>query len=247
MVGRRFDSSAFDRAYNEYIVRGRFQEVPEYYPRYRSRYRDLTERFARHAPQEPCDVLDIGGGQFALLCRVLWGDRGTVADLPGPHFEYLKAHGLALTSWNLVSDAQPFTEAFDAVFFSEVIEHIPIPGHLVLERIRRALRPGGIVVCSTPNLYRLRNIVYLILGKRIFDYFQYTREEGLGHVLEYSRDHLRWQFERAGFGAVEVELCELRHWPNRWAFKVLAAIGYPLTWIPRYRGNLVAVGRNSAP
>ncbi len=239
---RRFDKVEFNRAYDELIVGGRFQEVPAYYPRYRSRYRYLVKRFAEAVGPPPVDVLDIGGGQLALLVHALWGDRATAADLPGPHFDYLKERGVATTTWNLCSEEQPFTAAFDAVFFSEVIEHLPIPGHIVLERIRRAMRPGGVIVCSTPNLYRLRNIVYLAIGKRIFDVFTYPEDRGLGHVLEYSREHLQWQFEKAGFVDCAIELVELRHWPNNWAFKVMSAVGYPLTWYPRFRGNLVATG-----
>jgi 2-polyprenyl-3-methyl-5-hydroxy-6-metoxy-1,4-benzoquinol methylase len=242
-VSRTFDRREFDRVYDDFIVRGRFQEVSAYYPRYKSRYQYLIQRFAALAPSAPADVLDIGGGQLALLCRMLWGDRGTVADLPGPHFDYLASKGLQQASWNLNKPEQPFTAAFDAIFFSEVIEHIPIPGHIVLERLRRALKPGGLLICSTPNLYRLRNIVYMILGKRIFANFMYPEDLGIGHVVEYSQEHLRWQFDRAGFADTPVELCELRHWPNRWSHKILMAIGYPLTWVPHFRGNLVAVGK----
>ena len=59
---------------------------------------------------------------------------------------------------------------FDFVFFSEVIEHLPIPGYIVLGRLRKVLRPGGVIICTTPNLYRLKNVLYMALGLPIFDY-----------------------------------------------------------------------------
>ena len=39
------------------------------------------KRFCDLASPIPIDVLDIGGGQLALLCKKLWNDRACVADL----------------------------------------------------------------------------------------------------------------------------------------------------------------------
>jgi SAM-dependent methyltransferase len=237
---RRFDRQSFASAYRTYVAGGRWQEAPEYYPRYRSRYAALLQRYAAIARPEPLDVLEVGGGQLALLCKVLWGDRAVVADLSGPQFPHLRACGVETASWNLCGDDQPFRERFDAVFLSEVIEHLPVPGHVVLEKLRRALRPGGLLVCSTPNLYRPRNVVYLAFGRPLFDHFQYPTEHGLGHVLEYSAEHLRFQIEKAGFGDCRVELRHFGHLPTHPVERVLATLGAPLYLIPRFRDNLLA-------
>ena len=111
------------------------------------------------------------------MCMKLWGDRGTVADLPGPHMSYMAGQGLETVQWNLCKAEPPFTAKYDFVFFSEVIEHLPIPGYIVLERLRKVLRPGGVIICTTPNLYRLRNVVFMALGRPIFDYFQYPDDD----------------------------------------------------------------------
>jgi len=109
----------------------------------------------------------------------------------------MEEHGVKTVHWNLCTSEPPFTRKFDAVFFSEVIEHLPIPGHVVLERLRKVLRPGGVIICTTPNLYRLRNVVYMTFGLPIYDYFRIPDDDtGLSHVIEYSRDHLQWQFEK---------------------------------------------------
>jgi SAM-dependent methyltransferase len=130
---------------------------------------------------------------------------------------------------------------FDFVFFSEVIEHLPIPGHLVLERIKKILRPGGVILCTTPNLYRLRNVIYMAFGKQIFDYFRYPDEEvALQHVLEYSQDHLGWQFKKAGFAKYEVELVQFPHIPTNPLNRPIALLGYPLHLVPRWRDYLIA-------
>ena len=240
-MARAWDSQKFDSIYAESICQSASQFGPPGYSlRYRSRYKTLIKRFCYLAPPPPVDVLDIGGGQLALLCKKLWDDRACVADLGGPHFDYLKSQGVETVQWNLCKSEQPFIEQFDTIFFSEVIEHLPLPGHVVLERLRRALKPGCILICSTPNFYRLRNVVYIALGLPIYDYFHMPEDRSLAHVIEYSRDHLEWQFEKAGFKDCRIEYCQMHHSPTNPVFRILSWIGYPLFLVPRFRDNLLA-------
>jgi 2-polyprenyl-3-methyl-5-hydroxy-6-metoxy-1,4-benzoquinol methylase len=154
---------------------------------------------------------------------------------------YMAKHGLETTHWNVCKAEAPFAKKFDFVFFVEVIEHLPIPGYVALERLRKVLRPGGAIMCTTPNLYRLRNVVFMALGRRIFDHFQYPDQEvALEHVLEYSRDHLDWQIKRAGFTQCRVEHSQMHHSPTNPLHRPLAWLGYPLHLVPRWRDNLVA-------
>jgi 2-polyprenyl-3-methyl-5-hydroxy-6-metoxy-1,4-benzoquinol methylase len=151
--------------YTEFINQSPFAVhfgSPDYY----SRYKTLIKRFCSLAPAAPVDVLDIAGGQLAVLCKKLWADHACVADINvgGPLFDYMRSQEVRGVRWNLCKTEQPFVEQFDFIFFSEVLEHLPLPGHVVLERLRRALKPGGTLICSTPNFYRLRNLVYLALG-----------------------------------------------------------------------------------
>lgn len=241
-MSRIFDSRKFTSVYREFICHRSYQfGGPEYYFRYQSRYQKCIEKFAELAPMQRVDVLDIGGGQLALLCMKLWNDSGCVADLDGPHMDYMRAQGVETVKWNFCKNEQPFDKRFDFVFFSEVIEHLPLPGHVVLERLKKALKPGGVIICTTPNFYRLRNIAFMILGLRIHDYFHVPENESLGHVIEYSRDHLQWQFEKAGFERCNIEYCQMHHSPTNPLFRVLSWVGYPLFLVPRFRDNLIAV------
>jgi SAM-dependent methyltransferase len=218
-----------------------------YYRRYRSRYKECLRRFAAMAPPHPVDVLDVGGGQLALMCSKLWNDRAVVSDLPGQHMSYMAAQGIEAVEWNLCKAEPPFAAKFDCVFFSEVIEHLPIPGYIVLERLRKVLRPDGVIICTTPNLYRLRNVAFMALGVPIFDYFQYPDEEkALSHVLEYSRDHLDWQFRKAGFTQCRVEYSQMHHLPTNPLLRPLALLGYPLHFVPRWRDSLLATAHAPA-
>lgn len=241
-MARPWKPDVFDSLYDRFICQDEFQFGGRaYYLRYRSRYKELIKRFAKLVPPHPVDVLDVGGGQLALMCAKLWNDHGVVADLPGPHLLYMVKHGLETIHWNLCKSELPSVAKFDIVFFSEVIEHLPIPGYIALERLKKVLRPGGVIICTTPNLYRLRNLVYMALGYPIFDHFRYPDDEiALGHVLEYSREHLDWQFKKAGFTECSVEYSYMHHLPTNPLFRPLAVLGYPLHIVPHWHDYLVA-------
>ena len=65
-----------------------------------------------------------------------------------------------------LSEDLPFEDGeFDTVLLSDVLEHIPNPGHLVSE-IARVLSVGGTVILNVPFYYSVHEAPY--------DYFRYT-------------------------------------------------------------------------
>jgi SAM-dependent methyltransferase len=242
-MARPWNPADFNTVYERYICSDEMQfGGREYYLRYRARFRMCIRRFAELAPAHPVDILDVGGGQLALLCVKLWGDRGVAVDLPGPHLTYMANHGVETLHWNICKGDLASSAAFDLVFFAEVIEHLPLPGYIALQRLRAILRPGGTLICTTPNLNRLRNVVYMALGRRIFDNFRYPDDDvALEHVLEYSRDHLDWQFRRAGFDRYKVEYFQAHHLPTNPLHRPLAILGYPLHIVPHWHDYLIAI------
>jgi SAM-dependent methyltransferase len=244
LMARPWKPHDFDSVYERYICQDEMQFGGRaYYLRYRARYKECIRRFAAMVPAHPVDVLDIGGGQLALMCVKLWNDHGVASDLPGPHLTYMAGHGVETIHWNLCKSELPLDAKFDFVFFSEVIEHLPMPAHIVLERLRNVLRPGGAIICTTPNLYRPRNLLYMALGRPIFDYFRVPDQEvALGHVIEYSRDHLDWQFKKAGFAQSRVEYSQMRHSPINPFYRALAWLGAPLQLVPHWRHYLIGTG-----
>lgn len=95
-------------------------------------------------------------------------------------------------------DWQPAT--FDAIIFSEVLGHLVEPG-AVLKKLSRFVRPGGMLLASSPNIAQWRVIRELVMGR-----FQLT-DQGV-----FDRTHLRWftpdtfadLAERAGFDVEEL-------------------------------------------
>lgn len=75
-------------------------------------------------------------------------------------------------------DWQP--ASFDAVIFSEVLEHLMHPSD-VLTAISRFVRPGGLLLASSPNISHWRVVRELISGR-----FELA-DQGV-----FDRTHLRW-------------------------------------------------------
>lgn len=238
---RTFDPANLARAYDELVVGGVFQERGDYYCRYRNRYESLISTYAGLGGGGPLDVLEVGGGQHALLAHTLFGDRATVADLPGPHLNYLSSRGVTTAHWDLLTEEQPFRETFDRIFLCEVMAHVPVPPYRYLNRIRLALRLGGVLLVSTPNLHRLRNIALLQAGREPFDHFAIP-EPGTwqGSFMDFSASELRWQLERSGFADVMIERREFGHRASSPSVRLANLALRPLTLIPYLRYNLVA-------
>ena len=85
--------------------------------------------------------------------------------------------------------------SFDALILSEVLEHLIDPW-ATLERLAPVIRPGGLVLASSPNISHWRVARELIMGR-----FELA-DRGV-----FDRTHMRWftpatfveMFERAGF------------------------------------------------
>jgi ubiquinone/menaquinone biosynthesis C-methylase UbiE len=95
-------------------------------------------------------------------------------------------------------DWQP--ASFDAVIFSEVLEHLVEPGE-ALKKISRFVRPGGLLLASSPNISHWRVVRELIMGRFAL------ADQGV-----FDRTHLRWftpqsfaeMAEKAGFDILEL-------------------------------------------
>ena len=73
---------------------------------------------------------------------------------------------------------------FDVVVCNNIWEHVSDPMRL-LESVRRVLAPGGVIVISTPNRYRLSNLSRVLRGKpATFLSDHHVTEYTIGQVLE---------------------------------------------------------------
>jgi SAM-dependent methyltransferase len=101
--------------------------------------------------------------------------------------------------FNIEKDSFPYKDdTFDVVLFCEIIEHLlSDPVHALVE-IRRVLKPGGILVLTTPNVVRLDNVRKIIGGENVYDPYSGYGPYGR-HNREYTQEDLFSLLSANGF------------------------------------------------
>ena len=108
-------------------------------------------------------VLDLGCRSGALTKHFLNGNEVVGLDVDRLALEKAAALGIEPVQAN-VEEPLPFEDAsFDAVVAGELLEHLQFPDALVGE-IRRVLRPGGVIVGSVPNAFRIQSRLRFLRG-----------------------------------------------------------------------------------
>ena len=109
-------------------------------------------------------VLDLGCRSGALTRHFLEGNEVVGLDVDRAALAKAAALGIEPVEAN-VEEPLPFAdESFDAVVAGELLEHLQLPEALVAEA-RRVLRPGGALVGSVPNAFRLQSRLRFLRGR----------------------------------------------------------------------------------
>lgn len=183
----------------------------------------------------PYRVLDAGAGEGAL--SDVLHQRGYQVVACDLHPARFRTSCVPCIQADL-SACLPFADrSFDAVVSSEVLEHLENPHHLVRE-CARVLRPGGVVVLTTPNILNTYSrLHFLLLGVcDFFDTLSGSRETAFhgtkGHINPVGYPELLSVLVRAGFRVtdvatnrdIRVALRETRGWA-RLTWPALGLIG----------------------
>ena len=228
------------------IINNNFFEEDSYYIQQKPRYFHVLKQICQLSLPNPARILEIGGGQIALLSKELFSDECTVADVNETYKQGILDRGLKFQCCDLLHDDLRERDAYDLVIICEVIEHIPIPPHIVLEKIKAWIKPGGLIFLTTPNLYRFRNLIRLALGLRVFDTFLLPeRGQGIGHPFEYSQTHLEWQLSKAGFESINIQLKQLDNSGSSLWTQLGRVLVSPFLLRPLWRDKLVAVAKKN--
>ena len=145
-------SDRYERHHRERRAEGEFVFVPERIPLFQA----AIGRGKR--------VLDLGCRSGALTRHFLDGNEVVGLDVDRAALAKAEALGIQPVQAN-VEEPLPFEDAsFDAVVAGELFEHLQFPDALVAE-IARVLRPGGVLVGSVPNAYRLQGRLRFLRGR----------------------------------------------------------------------------------
>jgi len=110
-------------------------------------------------------VLDLGCRYGALTEYYAEGNDVTGVDIDREALEHAEARLGIQALWADLDYPLAFMdETFDVVVIGELLEHIREPKRLV-DQARRVLRPGGRLVGSTPNGFRVKNRLRFLSGR----------------------------------------------------------------------------------
>jgi 2-polyprenyl-3-methyl-5-hydroxy-6-metoxy-1,4-benzoquinol methylase len=171
----------------------------------------ITEQLTRLADGRRGAALEVGPGSgvyVPLLARLF--DRVTVSDVHDAYLDAARALAAAHANVAVVQDdirrpALP-PASFDVVLCTEVIEHVT-DSRAALAGMRRLLRPGGVLLLSTPQKYSpLEVCAKLAFLPVIIDLVRLVYREPIlptGHVNLMTARELRGQLTEAGFAIRE--------------------------------------------
>ncbi len=249
----------------EYARSPAVQDKPDYFRLHRDRYVLLLEALDVPAGGR---VLEVGcnPGQFTeILVRA--GYRVAGLDLhPEDRAGLWQRLGVQVRRVNLEEDSLPHADgSFEAVIFSEVIEHMggtPLPA---LQEFRRVLAPGGTLVLSTPNARSFRE--RLLIGLRLLFWRSLESTSDFRHRMQlrgedrftvhqhlYMAEELRWLLQEAGFHSVQVRYVAARegvgvNWRRAilrpWRVLPKALLGGVAAILPPVRSTLLVTAKKT--
>lgn len=235
--------SEFDAAYQACILGKNFVEDIEYYRVAGDRFWKSFRKVESLQLKTDSSVLDIGGGIMAVLLNKLLGYKAVVGDVTSLAKDDVNSAGLEFVAIDLFREHTADIEQVDLVILQEVIEHIPQPPYIVLNRIRKMIKPGGYLFLTTPNGHRLRNLLYMVFGKEILGLYKYPEPgEALGHQHEYTLSQMRWQISNSDFKLISAEYYEDGFKGASIGARIAWTLAKPATLVPHWRNGLMLVG-----
>jgi len=176
------------------------------YTQYHRRRLEFVMRVAQaQEPRRQAIVLDVGPSALSNLLRTYYATVYTLGFAP----EKTWGHDFAISNHIAydLNDAVkgisiPSDLTFDLILYCETLEHLPTPPGASLVALGERLRPGGIIICQTPNAASLDNRIKMLVGLNPFETIRYDVKNP-GHFREYTKRELYEVFEQSGFDVID--------------------------------------------
>lgn len=176
---------------------------------HKSRYKKDLELINRYF--KGGNILDIGASPFHItFCLKKLGYDVVGLDLkPSQFSKFINKYDLTIEKCNIEEERFPFkNNSFDFIIFLEIFEHLRINPISTLKEINRVLKPNGILLLTTPNLYAIHKIFMFNFGMSFndaYDQFDKLKTYGyVGHIREYSTAEVKKFLENTGFKVVDI-------------------------------------------
>jgi SAM-dependent methyltransferase len=160
-------------------------------------------------------LLDIGCGNSPLfLIKSPFVKKfGVDKQLSSGARELAQLHGLSLQELDIEQAVLPFEDGFfDAITCLAVMEHFqPTRISFIFSEIFRVLRPGGVLVVTTPAFWT-DGLLRILANLRLI-----SREEIDDHKDLYSPQKIRKYLLEAGFSDSHIQCGYFECWMNTWA------------------------------
>lgn len=121
--------------------------------------------------------------------------------------------GLNVVKCDIETEPLPFDgNSFDAIVFNEIFEHLRINLIFTLGEVLRVMKPGAILMLSSPNLRSLDGIINFLFRNESYSccpdpYAEYQKLQNLGHmghVREYTTKEVTDFLEKVGFRVTNI-------------------------------------------
>lgn len=141
------------------------------------------------------NILDVGSGFGEFLIHFGNGSKGV--EINNRETVFSRALGLNVAQYNIEDEWREAPESFDAIWFSNVLEHVVSP-HAVLRNFHKTLKSGGLLFVRVPTIPS--NSIFMFLNRLSLGFLGYEAQQ---HINAFTRRTLEFTIERAGFEIVE--------------------------------------------
>jgi len=138
--------------------------------------------------------------------------------------KYGEKHTFIFKNINIEKEILPYPEKyFDVVIYGEVIEHLIENPIFSLYNIHRILKDDGVLIVSTPNVYRYQNVIKFFCYHKFSIYDPYSNYGVYGrHNREYTMYELQDILEKTGFSVISKKTLYAKD--KRGFFKIFSKI-----------------------
>ena len=166
---------------------------------FRGTHEVLFNQFLKHTGNGT-DVLDLGcyQGEISLELMKRYSNVLSRDIKDWGHIDKLQ-------NFDILDANKPFaieSNSLDAIYCSEVIEHVDNPANLIAE-CQRVLRPGGQMLLSSPNIYSIKSRAQFLLRGTLFGFGPHETSEWY-HVSPLRIEWLRLHCKRVGFKIISI-------------------------------------------